>query len=122
MFKSCSNKPFFMNPDRDSAGCKDDNSIREDELIYLWKQIIYALADLQKARICHRDIRPDNIAIIKLDPSEVQDNRKTDYTVSHGESKQAGYPRLMRETTYSNYDRNTNSDSIGVSSGRGRSA
>jgi len=49
-------------------------------LVYLWREIIYSFADLQKARICHRDIRPDNIAIITLEEFENFENRKTDYS------------------------------------------
>jgi serine/threonine protein kinase len=62
---------------------KEEEFIREDEIIYLWRDIIYAFADLQKARICHRDIRPDNIAMVPIEDGEGFDNRKTDYTTYH---------------------------------------
>ena len=88
-FKHLSNKPWLVTTETEYTSCanKEDDFIREDELIYLWKQIIYAFADLQKARIWHRDIRPDNIAMIISDERS-NSKRKTDYTLCPPETRQ----------------------------------
>ena len=119
-FKHLNNKPWQVTTETEYTSWvnKEDDFIREDELIYLWKQIIYAFSDLQKARIWHRDIRPDNIAMISID--ECGDNRKTNYTLWPPETRQCKNSKVIRESVYS-YDRNTNVDSVGFLSGRGKS-
>lgn len=99
---------------------KDDDGIKEDEMLYLWREIIHAFADLQKARICHRDIRPDNIAIVPADENDASENRKSDYTSFNAEQKYTNYSKYSRGSGVS-YDRNTNPDSTGAMSVRGKS-
>lgn len=59
----------FKSPDFYSK-FKEEDAMREEEIIYLFKSLLFAFADLQKARICHRDIRPDNIALVPADDIE----------------------------------------------------
>lgn len=124
--------PSYINPSKGNNGVsrvrpseplpfnKETDSIREDEMVYLWREIIYAFADLQKARIWHRDIRPDNIAVIPIEDFDFIEGRKTDYTCFNMNNRLGSFTRYPRGSDIS-YDRNTNPDSTGAISGRGKS-
>lgn len=110
MHKNSVNPSFVHQPDLGACNVKlcspepinfikEDEYIKESEVLYLWKEIIYALFDLQKARIWHRDIRPDNLVMIPIEDSELLENRKTDYTTQPKDSRNSNnYNKCLRES------------------------
>lgn len=103
-------------------------------MIYILKDIVYAFSDLQKARICHRDIRPDNIAVIPIEDLDQFENRKTDFSNSNAGSnyfnnmrgsdvdyKIGGFDidNQNKLSSHSNHSRRTNPERVGVMSRRG---
>lgn len=125
---------FKMNTPEPMNRNQDEDLIKEDEMIYILKDIIYAFSDLQKARICHRDIRPDNIAIIPIEDLDQFENRKTDFSNSNVGSSYSNNMRgsdvdyniggfdidnQNKLSNRSNYSRRTNPERVGFMSGRG---
>ena len=102
--KNRGSMPFRWNSPEPVEKNSEGDLIKEDELIYLWKDIIYAFADLQRARICHRDIRPDNIAVWSIEEFENFENRKTDYSNNTNERQSNIFNRNPRGSNIeSNY-------------------
>ena len=66
---------------------KDKNFYTEDELINIAKQIISALAFLQKKNIAHRDIKPQNILIFENNIYKVADFGEMKVEVANDEKQ-----------------------------------
>ena len=66
---------------------KDKKFYTEEELINIAKQIISALAFLQKNNIAHRDIKPQNILIFENDIYKVADFGEMKVEVANGEKQ-----------------------------------
>ena len=66
---------------------KDKNFYTEKELINIAKQIISALAFLQKNNIAHRDIKPQNILIFEKNIYKVADFGEMKVEVANGEKQ-----------------------------------
>jgi len=96
------------------ATFKEDELMREDEVIYMIKSVLFAFADLQKARIWHRDIRPDNIAMVPYDEPELEFRGSQS---SGTESRYGKTSKLARGSTVS-YNINSKTDLTGNISGR----
>ena len=66
---------------------KDKNFYTEKELVNIAKQIISALAFLQKNNIAHRDIKPQNILIFEKNIYKVADFGEMKVEVANGEKQ-----------------------------------